>query len=527
LRLLFFLFAPLLAVAGDLTLSGTVVNSQTGEPVKRALVTVLELDNRQQRGETPNFSTDSGTYQFTGLTAATYFIRVAKPGYVNGSGVGNRPVELTASKSDLRLELSPLGVITGRAVDASGQPLRGVRILAITTSVRSGLRSTNQSRSVATDDRGMYRLWNLQPGKYYIKAAGFSGGTYTYLGDATPQFFTSDGFRPTYSGGGSTLDSAQPIDIAPGAEAHADLNLSLEPSYKVRGVLSNISSGKPVTFELLTSGETVTASRVSLNRTSGRFELQDVVPGVYKLRVAQEKHVALAPLSVKAQDVENLAVRLSPPLEIAGISRATNTRPESAAFEELAPRFRNQAPCRPQLTPANAQLPETINAQSTEQGTFTFTGVPLGVYSLDIHCFGAYVHSAMSGTQDLLANPTLVLTSENPPAPIELAYAFGGGGIHGRISVPGAGTGTFMVLAVPQFGGPGQSQTSLATNQDGEAFEFSFGSLAPGSYLVYAFPDSAEVEFRNPKVLAALKQGTPVQVTGDAVTEITIKEVAR
>jgi DNA-binding NarL/FixJ family response regulator len=112
-------------------------------------------------------------------------------------------------------------------------------MLAIQVQVRDVVRETSGRRSVATDDRGIYRIANLQPGRYYIKAAGKSGGTYRYVGDTNPYYSSWQSFAPVYTGGARTLDSATPVTIDPGTNAPVDFHLRLEPAFRIRGKRQN------------------------------------------------------------------------------------------------------------------------------------------------------------------------------------------------------------------------------------------------------------------------------------------------
>ncbi len=127
----------------------------------------------------------------------------------------------------MQLKLSPLGALEIKVVYQNDEPLRGVNIIALQVQINDGLRDTNSARSVATDDRDLYRLCNSQPGRYYIKAASKSGGTYRYVGDNTPNYGSWQSFAPVYSGGGRTLYSATPILIESGSQSSADFHLEL------------------------------------------------------------------------------------------------------------------------------------------------------------------------------------------------------------------------------------------------------------------------------------------------------------
>ena len=162
-------------------LAGTVVNARTGEPIPRALVELMSftaLGSGQRAASTrpapaSTFTDATGAFQFSGLAGGNYRLSTRKPQFteVTDNSREQSMITLDKSREDVHLRLSPLGAIEGKVVDQDGEPVRGVNIVAVTRAVQDGRRLSRFSRSVSTDDRGIYRMWNLAPGKYYIKAA--------------------------------------------------------------------------------------------------------------------------------------------------------------------------------------------------------------------------------------------------------------------------------------------------------------------------------------------------------------------
>jgi len=64
-----------------------------------------------------------------------------------------------------------------------------------------------------------------------------------------------------------------------GQDAQADFTLPMQRAFKIRGSIANFAQYRTVTFELLSGVEDVSANRVALNSSQGRFEIQDVVQG--------------------------------------------------------------------------------------------------------------------------------------------------------------------------------------------------------------------------------------------------------
>jgi hypothetical protein len=291
---------------GQYSLSGAVVNSETSEPIRNSVVTLWKVSNfeglmtdetraaaaQEAVARKVTLSGIAGEFHFTGLVEGQYRLGPQKPGFTPNLKPGDRGlqgvVNLTASASGVALRLAPLGVIEGSVMTQDGGPLHGVRIEAFTTAIADGVRTTTMWHSAVSDDRGIFRMWDLPPGQYYLKAAGRGLGTYMYVGDGTnrPESWLS--FTPVYAGGAHTLDAATPVPIAAGTEARADFRLNMEPAVYIHGSLENFTPHRTVTFSLLQGDEDVgAASRVNLNGTTGRFDIQGVTAGDYTLRAVQ------------------------------------------------------------------------------------------------------------------------------------------------------------------------------------------------------------------------------------------------
>ena len=118
---------------GTAVLSGRVVATDTGKPLRRALVRASSQDTPQGR----SVSTDAdGRWQLKSLPAGSYRVMISKGGYVDISYGQARPFEAgkvleladgqTIEKIDVSLPRA--GVITGRVLDEFGEPLTGARV---------------------------------------------------------------------------------------------------------------------------------------------------------------------------------------------------------------------------------------------------------------------------------------------------------------------------------------------------------------------------------------------------------------
>jgi hypothetical protein len=525
----------------QLALGGTVANGKTGEPIRRAEVTVTRFalpqgEARQgiaTRLQMLNVSgvafTDSGgMFHISGLPAGQYTITARKPEFLYDAESRTGPINLSTSIENVTVKLLPLGVITGKIVDQDGLPLRGVSIVILSAQIRDGLRQVRSDRTVTTDDRGIYRVWNLSRGKYYVKASGLAGATLLYVGDSAPSG-GDESLAPVYFGGSRTFDSAAPIEIGPGSEAHADFSLRAEPAFRIRGSVANLVSRRTVKFELLSGAEDISASRVTLNSDTGRFEVISVVAGSYVLRATQDDKSAEVAVTVGSSDLDGIALTLVPSVDIPYMTQFTNAARNTQRGPDSDVEERQF--CNPVLHPVGRQADRPVAfGQPNDTGDRnSINGVMPGRYNISVQCFGAYPSSAMSGTQDLAVNPILNVIPGVSAPPIEIVATHGGGSIKGKVSSEAAGVlPNATVLLVPQFSttaGP-QVTNAFRNPDDQNLLEFGFGNLAPGSYTAWAFA-SAEIEYRNPDFLRSLAGGAIVEIEGDAEKELTISGVIR
>ncbi len=504
------------------SLSGVVVNSATGEPVKRALVqinqAVWQQDATDVIGDVDTgpqakvrkpvtrtaFTDVSGIFRFDGIPEGKYGFTVQKPQFTLAPGTDL----LDAPSESVRLSLSPLGVITGRVVDQDGLPLRGVNVYALSSRIQEGLRVTATDRDVTTDDRGMYRLWNLSPGSYLVKASGFSASTVTYIGDTSPATL-GESFPTTYFGGGKARDSATPIEIRPGTEAVADLTLNVGRAFSIRGRLANIAPREPVKFELLTNDDP-SPVRVTLNKETGKFEVAAVSPGTYTLRVTQDKAIAELPLNMPNSDLEGVAMTLEPPVDVPVNIRFTN---EPEKIEVRGRQIQLPAVCTISLRSPDDDTDDPIyNPKSNN-----IPGVVPGRYRVVSQCAGAYVRSILYGSQDLLSNPDVQIASGSS-TPIEISATYGPGSLTGDVA--GSVSPQVSLILIPRLAGDPVEMTV-------QAQQFQVPNLAPGAWTVYAFSNGEEIEYLNREFVRTLTGGVPAEIEAGKETKITIPGVVR
>src|SRR5579884_1459967 len=129
--------------AAQYTLSGTVVNSVTGEPVRRALVEIY-LGGRQSM-----LTDGSGHFEFTDLPPGQTSVRVHKPGFFADQDVNvvqGAPalIDVGSNTAPVVLKLIPEGVITGRVEDRYSEGIDNLPIRVLYLHIMNGRRQWEQ-----------------------------------------------------------------------------------------------------------------------------------------------------------------------------------------------------------------------------------------------------------------------------------------------------------------------------------------------------------------------------------------------
>ncbi len=165
------------AASGTSTVAGVVVTDDpTPQPLRRTLVSVTGAELGVGRSA---ITDDDGRFAIGQLPAAQVTIGATKRGYVDGiygavrPGRPGTPVQLAAGVTlEVTIRLSRAAVLTGVIRDSQGIPVPGLRVFALDgRRPREPVPTRMTAGSYAmTDDRGVYRLYDLSPGEFVVAA---------------------------------------------------------------------------------------------------------------------------------------------------------------------------------------------------------------------------------------------------------------------------------------------------------------------------------------------------------------------
>src|SRR5215467_1594249 len=162
-------------------IAGHVVAADTGRPLKRARVFLSAAELPGGRGM---LTVDDGGFDFSDLPAGRYTLYASKSGFVQLFYGQRRPLQAGTPLQLLNgqqlkgvdFALPRGGVISGRVSDENGDVMPGVNVQVMRYQYQQGDRRLLQAGQGQTDDRGVYRVWGLNPGDYYISAVARNEG---------------------------------------------------------------------------------------------------------------------------------------------------------------------------------------------------------------------------------------------------------------------------------------------------------------------------------------------------------------
>jgi hypothetical protein len=214
---------------------GQAVEADSTRPIPGALVTLMLPGAAPLRV----LADGQGRFAFRDLPKGRFNITATKPGHVDGAYGRQRPqgpstpLELTEGEKmgGLSLWLWRHGAVAGTVVDEAGEPVAGAQVRVLKRAVVGGQWKLTSGPMDLTDDRGAYRIGQLEPGEYIVVvpsagSTGFPGGA--LAGASVDRLAAAEAERAEFvvratatAGGGGGAAAPMIVMAEPGGSASA------------------------------------------------------------------------------------------------------------------------------------------------------------------------------------------------------------------------------------------------------------------------------------------------------------------
>jgi hypothetical protein len=521
-------------------LEGVLLNRVTGQPVRKALISLRASVLRPPMPGAPApksfysvMSNAEGKFVFDQIDPGAYSLTADRNGYVHAAYRSSNGTLLDVGPGqtvrNIRIVITPLGVIAGHVVDEDGDPITEVRVQALRWTFSNGVRRLDYSGNTTVDDQGNFRLSNLAAAHYLLAAQfnripGSSSDNLTYV--------------TTYYPSALDFSEATPIPLAAGGEmTNVEIRLHQVRVFHVSGKIVDSSGAlvRNVPLALLPKNNGGSAgylgSPISIPR-DGTFDFFWVTPGSYFIQTAHnvmfgvsdqnetavnKKLFARHALTVSNEDVKDIVVTLNAGATLTGVIVTEGAAPQPPP-PDTSPANAAPPPPSVQLVPADSPENRPYTARSNTDGTFEMHDLGPERYRVKVNGLldGIYVKSIHFGNEDV-TNGILDLTSGTGGV-IDVKLAPNAADVSGTVRNGNGETAMGVEVTL----GPASAEVAAQTlflqlTSTGNDGKFSFKNLPPGEYRICAWEEVdrglvTDPEFRSRfdsrSVLVKLSQGS-------------------
>jgi hypothetical protein len=470
-------------------LEGHVFNAVTGEPIRKTKLTlrmnVAALQTtRQQQGPITSYiatSDAAGKFEFPNVDPGDYQLTATREGYAtvrlgNGTNGPKKPDPILLNQSDrkagLVVKLTPYGAIAGVLVDDDGDPVRSLTVAAMTWNYTSNGRELKEVRTASSNDLGEYRIYDIPPGKYYLKI----NPPRLQLRGGDPD----NSFSPVFYPNSIQASGAVVQEIAPGQQLRGvNFNLHNGRFATIRGkVIAPPGAHAGAGLLIATEGGTSSTSG-GVDDKDGKFEFHGVPPGTifvtgdYSLN--SQRYDTMLQVEVGTSDINGLELRPVPPMDVTGSLRIDGTTDTQVRQLGIS------------LDGPSAGHNVGTNATIREDGSLLFHNIAAGLYRLALNRLQSlYIKSIQWGTQDITDLPLDLLGGAPPRTELAIVLGADAGQMEGIVTGDQSEPAdSAIVTLVPTGAHHSRPFYKIATAD--AAGHFTISGIAPGTYKLWAW----------------------------------------
>jgi hypothetical protein len=490
--------------------SGHVYRADTGEPIPKTQVLLLPADEATAKAadqRTARTGPD-GAFTFTDLPGGNYEIETWRNGYSAALDPDSGDRELTNRKVALKpgqtienivLHLYPAGVISGQVLDEDQDPVPGLPVFALHIDFkRGGQRNILLAAQTITDDLGNYRIPNLRPGSYLVRA----GGLMEHPMQIMQEMSLKEGpagrvqYQNTFYPGTSSLSEAQAVHVSPLSEARdTRFTVPAETTFTVRGKVLTGAALPPkgsVEVECRSPddiGYNFSMAPSTVVDPNGSFKISGLPPGDYTLTaIATDQgvtsHLGFASVHISDADVHT-DVEVGHAAEVYGKVEAPLGVPLRGKRIQLVifgPGF--------YLLHQSSELDPT--------GRFDIKNIPPGVFTFSLSASDedVYVKKAVCGGHDYAAREFTLTAESRLDCDVTLAHDTSS--LHGKVTSSGNPVAGAVVVMIPASPELRKVLRYTLTSKTDAAGQYKLAAVIPSDYLLFAVPSSSDHAYFDP-----------------------------
>jgi len=511
-------------------IQGQVVNLVTGDPVRKAEVKLSPVaDGGLFSGAAPagksayaGVTDAEGKYNIENVAPGLYSLSATRSGFLE-SRYGARSALQAGTTLKLPpgeplkgmvVKITPQGIVAGKVMDDDGEPIANSLVQVFKESYVRGWKMLLPVGSAVTNDRGEYRVANLNPARYVVQA--------NPPGDRKIEGAPKEELTAVYFPGNLEQSQAARIKVGPGAEvAGIDIPLRRVPVVRVKGRLIDGATGKPLvnTPVSLTPIDSLIPRNVVPIKDDGKFEMPAVTAGSYILLTmgpAPFQMTVVQPVEVRSRDIENLDLTVMTPAPVPGVIVVDGDKKLSVNGIQVV------------LTPSGGMnFYGTATGKAQDDGKFVLKNLSPVKYNLALVGLpeGAWIKSVLVSGREVLGkeidwssgmsgNMRIVLSGDAATV----------SGLVQRGDVPAGGV-TVVLLPADVSKRHDIFDKMATTDQFGS---FTIRGIAPMEYKVFAFEDLDLGAWQDPDLMNDVESlGEKVVSTAGGAVNVQLKSIPR
>jgi hypothetical protein len=372
-----------------------------------------------------------------------------------------------------------------------------------------------------TDDRGVYRLFGVPPGRYKLSVGVSPDESMAMTGNVRRRYYPR-----TFYPGETDANKAGVIEVTEGGEVK-DVNIKLgrpSKSFAVSGRVVDAETGRPVPNLLIGYGgydqqqKIISAYSYGQFRTNarGEFRLEAVLPGRFAAFTWSEDENYSEPVTfeVTDADVSGLEIKLKRGATITGVVQLEGVTDKNVMAKLL------KIALGASVQASKLGPPDNRQATITPDGSFRLTGLPPGRVQLFVYDLQAQRNIRLLRVEhDGVAQPNGIEVGPGAQlANVRVVFEYGNGSIAGQArfenGTPPEGTRIYISI---HKAGDDENAPPLAYTQPDARGRFVLDGLVAGDYQVIV---RAQVPLANGNTLITGRQNVTVSNGSESQTTV-------